>query len=118
MGVVQEGVVEGIVRDSLGLDDDVAIGLHRPIAKLGAERIDIVDILFRCGVYHQEHFDDGQINDVGRAYLSGLCRGYVDELETIRLSRLSRSSIDEIMGSLTVLDIYNMIHNDNMGIAV
>ena len=61
--------VKNIVRDSLGLDNGVVINGNVPIAKHGAERIDLADILFKAKAYDAKHLSNGEVNKQGRDFL-------------------------------------------------
>ncbi|MBU3923406.1 MAG: hypothetical protein KJ592_00655 [Nanoarchaeota archaeon] len=114
----KEGVVESIVRDSLKLSDGVEIAQRSVISKLGdsyVERSDIIDILDRSGVYHQEHFSSGEINDKGRDYLKTVSElagsgGY----SAGRFDLLSELPTKMIMNRLRVSDVYEMRRADNV----
>ena len=112
--VAVESVVENAIKGSLGLDDDVVVDLNVPISSLteNFDVLDMSDILFRCEVFHQEHYSGGEISEKGRAYLRNLRLGFVDELYRIRLDRLSRAPTREIVKSLIPSDIHIMRSNE------
>ena len=100
--------IKRIVRDSLGLDEDVEIDDNVPISCLAddVDRADMVDILFRAGVYNHDDFSCGELNEQGRSFMYNA--GWFARRNgcgNIYLRDSSRRDMKTIIGTLTSLEI-------------
>ncbi|MFH0711983.1 MAG: hypothetical protein V1889_02645 [archaeon] len=98
--------VRDAIRGSLGLEGDVEIDSEVLLEALGVKRIDFVDIMFRLGAYDAWDFSGGGISERGRKILVEVGKFSNDPSYGYRFSLMSVSSWEEILESLTPMDIY------------
>ncbi len=100
-----------IVKNSLGIDGFDYVSTSSPISGLvkNVDRSDMVDILYKSGVYRTDDFSCGELNDNGRNFLREVGVKTEKKANWVYWYILAASRTSDVLNQLTCKDIYDMV---------